>query len=100
MQQKAKPIALRKGLTDVGAGLSEWRRLLGLTVTELSLRSEVSASTITRIETGEGASLENVLRIANAMGVLNRAVQGFDPWEDDRGRQLIANHIPKRGETR
>lgn len=100
MARKAMPMTLRKGLADVGRGLSEWRRLLGLSVAQLALQAEVSESTVARIENGEGASLENVLRVARAMGVLDRVLQGFDPWEDDRGKMLISAHLPKRAERR
>lgn len=98
--RKGNPVALRRAMADVGQHLSQWRRLLNLTVDELSARSEVSPATINRIEKGKGASLENTLRLARAMGLLEDAVSGFDPWQNDRGKLLISTHIPGRAEKR
>lgn len=92
------PIAVRKGMQDYGVHLSEWRRVLNLTVQDLSGKAGVSESTISRLERGEGASLENVLRIGRALGIHEELVSGADPWEHSRGRLLISSHIPKRSE--
>lgn len=98
MKRKPMPIAVRKGLQDYGDHLSEWRRLLNLTVLELAQKADVSESTIARLERGEGASLENVLRIGRALGIHEEMVSGADPWGYSRGRLLISSHIPKRAE--
>lgn len=90
------PLALKRGLDDVGEDFSEWRRLLNLSVAEVSDRSLVSPSTITRLERGEGASLENVLRIARTLGILEHLVDATDPWQHDRGRLLASTQLPKR----
>jgi transcriptional regulator with XRE-family HTH domain len=53
----------------LGTDLATWRRIRRLTVEELSERSEVGVATINRLEAGQGAPLEHVLRVASALGV-------------------------------
>lgn len=90
------PRAILRELSDIGTHLSEWRRLQNLTVEELARRSNVSIATIGRLERGGGASLENVLRIARALDVLDQVSDAFDPREDPRGRDLMSARLPQR----
>lgn len=53
----------------LGSDLATWRRIRRLSVAELSERSGVGIATITRLEAGQGAPLEHVLRVASALGV-------------------------------
>lgn len=53
----------------LGTDLATWRRIRRLTVEELSERSGVGVATINRLEGGQGAPLEHVLRVASALGV-------------------------------
>src|SRR5699024_7578583 len=94
--RRPRPLALKKGLADFGEHFSEWRRLQNLSVAMVAERSNVSESTIARLERGDGASLENILRIARTLGILEHIVNATDPWEHDRGRLLASSQLPKR----
>lgn len=94
--RRPRPLALKRGLADFGEHFSEWRRLQNLSVAVVAEKSHVSESTIARLERGEGASLENVLRIARTLGILDHLVSATDPWEHDRGRLLASSQLPKR----
>lgn len=98
--RKPMPLALRQGLGSIGEHFSEWRRLQNLSVAEVAERSNVSPSTITRLERGEGTSLENLLRIARTLGILEHIVSATDPWQHDRGRLLASSQLPKRAGRR
>jgi hypothetical protein len=49
-----------------------------------------------RLENGDGASLENVLRVARALGVLDSLVTALDPYATDVGRLRSQEALPER----
>lgn len=89
-----KPVA--RALTTVGEDVRTWRLLRRLTLEQVADRAGVSAATVRRLEHGEGASFENVLRIARALGVLDPVVRSFDPYESDVGRLRSDEQLPQR----
>lgn len=90
------PVPVRRGLTTIGAQLATWRRLRRLTAAQVADRAGVSRSTVVALETGRGATLENTLRIARALGVLDSIVRAADPYETDLGRARAAEELPQR----
>ena len=89
-----RPVA--RALTVVGEDVRAWRLLRQLTLEQVADRAGVSAATVRRIEHGEGASFENVLRVARALGVLDPVVRSFDPYESDVGRLRSDEQLPQR----
>jgi hypothetical protein len=49
-----------------------------------------------RLESGEGVSMENLLRVARALGVLDMVVSALDPYATDWGRLRSQEALPKR----
>ncbi|WP_375504517.1 helix-turn-helix domain-containing protein [uncultured Jatrophihabitans sp.] len=93
---KAVPPPVRRALTGIGEHLGTWRRLRGLTVIEVAERADVARSTVLRLETGHGASLEALLRVARALGVLDDIVGSLDPYRSDVGRLRAEEQLPQR----
>ena len=89
-----KPVA--RALTTVGEDVRAWRLLRQLTLEQVADRAGVSAATVRRLEHGEGASFENVLRVARALGILDQVVRAFDPYESDVGRLRSDERLPQR----
>jgi len=89
-----KPVA--RALMTVGEDVRAWRLLRQLTLEQVADRAGVSAATVRRLEHGEGASFENVLRVARALGVLDQVVRAFDPYESDVGRLRSDEQLPQR----
>jgi transcriptional regulator with XRE-family HTH domain len=85
-----------RALTTVGEDVRAWRLLRQLTLEQVADRAGVSAATVRRLEHGQGASFENVLRVARALGVLDPVVRSFDPYESDVGRLRSADQLPQR----
>ena len=77
------PIAVANGQRRIGEQLAVWRRLRRLTAAQVADRAGLSRHTVMRLENGEGASLESVLRIARALGVLDSLVGALDPYATD-----------------
>jgi transcriptional regulator with XRE-family HTH domain len=90
------PIAVSNGMSRIGADLATWRRLRGLTAAQIADRADVSRHTVMRIEGGQGASLENILRVARALGVLDELVAAVDPYATDVGRLRSEEALPQR----
>lgn len=93
---KRTPRPVARALSRVGEDLKTWRLLRRLTLAQVADRAGVSHMTVRRLERGEGASLENVFRIARALGVLERIVETFDPYESDVGRLRADEALPER----
>jgi transcriptional regulator with XRE-family HTH domain len=90
------PRPVSRALTTVGEDVRAWRLLRQLTLEQVADRAGVSAATVRRLEHGQGASFENVLRVARALGVLDPVVRSFDPYESDVGRLRSADQLPQR----
>jgi transcriptional regulator with XRE-family HTH domain len=90
------PIAVANGQRRIGEQLGTWRRLRGLTSAQVADRAGLSRHTVMRLEHGEGASLESMLRIARALGVLDSLVAALDPYATDVGRLRSEEALPER----
>jgi transcriptional regulator with XRE-family HTH domain len=90
------PIAVTRGQRRIGEDLATWRRLRRLTASQVADRAGVSRHTVMRLENGEGVSMENVLRVARALGVLDLLVAALDPYATDEGRLRSQEALPQR----
>jgi len=91
------PIPIRRALRDIGASIQAWRKLRGLTQSQLADRAAVARTTLIRLENDNGnVSLENALRVLNALGVLEKVPQAVDPYETDLGRLRADEQLPDR----
>ncbi|MCP9490149.1 MAG: helix-turn-helix domain-containing protein [Solirubrobacteraceae bacterium MAG38_C4-C5] len=74
-----------------------WRKLRGLTQMQLAERAGVTHTTLRRLEHGQGGvSVENLLRILRALGVLDGLTRALDPYETDVGRLRADEWLPQR----
>jgi transcriptional regulator with XRE-family HTH domain len=90
------PRAVSRAQHDLGAHLRRWRKLQQLSAAQVADRAGVSRPVVSRIENGEGTTLENLLRIARALGVLDQVVAAVDPMSDDIGRLRADEQLPQR----
>lgn len=94
------PVAVARALDGLGRDLSTWRKLRHLTVEQVADRAGISRSTVLRLESGQGASVENLLRVARALGVLELLTKALDPYATDVGRLRADEHLPTRVRAR
>jgi transcriptional regulator with XRE-family HTH domain len=85
-----------RALREMGEDLSTWRKLRGLTAAEVADRAGLAAKTVLRLEGGQGATLENALRVARALGVLDSLTEALDPYATDVGRLRADEALPMR----
>lgn len=96
--QKRTPRAVVVALEQIGDNIRQWRTLNERTMEETARMAGVSVSTLHRLERGEGASLENLLRIARTIPCMDDLVDATDAMRSERGRALINYKLrsPKR----
>jgi transcriptional regulator with XRE-family HTH domain len=90
------PIAVANGQRRMGEDLAIWRKLRGLTAAQVADRAGISRFTVGRLENGEGATMENMLRVARALGVLDLLISALDPYSTDVGRLRSEEALPER----
>ena len=96
MAASRTPIAVANGQRRIGEDLATWRRLRRLTAAQVADRAGISRYTVMRLENGEGATMENLLRVARALGVLDQLVEAADPYKTDVGRLRSEEALPQR----
>jgi len=96
MAASRTPIAVANGQRRIGEDLAAWRRLRRLTAVQVADRAGISRYTVMRLENGEGATMENLLRVARALGVLDQLVEAVDPYQTDVGRLRSEEALPQR----
>lgn len=90
------PVVVSRALIAIGNDLATWRKLRHLTAAEVADRAGLGESTVLRLEKGAGATLENTLRVARALGVLELIHTALDPYETDVGKLRADETLPTR----
>jgi len=91
------PLPVQRALRQLGEDIVTWRKLQRLTAAQVADRAGVSAPTLRSLEHGEGSiSLENTLRIARALGLLDTLASAVDPYATDVGRLRTEERLPQR----
>lgn len=91
------PAPVRRALRELADHVVTWRKLRGLTQQQVVDRAAISHTTLRRLEHGEGGvSVENLLRVLRALGVLDPLPRALDPYESDVGRLRADERLPQR----
>jgi transcriptional regulator with XRE-family HTH domain len=81
------PQAIMRSAADIGADLTGWRKILGLTAEQVADRADVTRATLRKLEHGDpSVGFHVVLRVARALGVLETITESLDPLKTDLGR--------------
>ena len=90
------PRPIVRAQRQLGEHLRTWRKLQSLTIAQVADRANVGVATSSRLERGEGATLENVLRVARALGVPDQLAGAVDPYDTALGRARADELLPTR----
>ena len=91
------PLPVRRALSELAGGVATWRKLRGLTQAQLADRAGVDRKTVLRLEKGNGGvSIEDLLRVLRALGILDTLPRALDPYETDLGRLRADEQLPHR----
>lgn len=81
--------ARRRHLERLGTNVRAWRKLQGLSASELARRAHVTRDTLRAIELGTGSPrLDSVMAVITALGFVEHFVSGSDPLMTEAGRTL------------
>jgi transcriptional regulator with XRE-family HTH domain len=91
------PPAIKRATRGLAEDVAAWRKLRGLTQVQLADRAGIGRATLARFEQGDGGiSLESLLRVLRALGILENLTKALDPYESDVGRLRSGEELPRR----
>jgi transcriptional regulator with XRE-family HTH domain len=91
------PVAVQRALRQLGDDVVTWRKLQRLTAAQVADRAGIHVNTLRSLEHGDGSvSLENTLRVARALGLLDKLAIALDPYATDVGRLRADERLPER----
>lgn len=91
------PVPVQRAVRELGEDARTWRKLQGLTVAQVADRAGVDPKTVLSLEHGRGSiGLENTLRIARALGIMDKLASALDPYSTDVGRLRTEERLPER----
>lgn len=96
----AIPPPVKRSLRAIGQNLATQRKLLGLTARMVAERAGTTPPTLSKLENGEGASLEITLRVMRVLGLMDGVVTATDPFATPRGRLMADEKLPERVRVR
>jgi transcriptional regulator with XRE-family HTH domain len=94
------PIPVKRSLREIGKNLANQRKLLGLTAKMVAERAGTTPPTISKLENGEGTTLEITMRVMRVLGLMDAVVAATDPFATERGRLLADEKLPERVRVR
>lgn len=94
------PIPVARAMRDISRNLDLARRQQRVTVELLAERANISVPTTRALLNNGKGSLENFLRIARLLGVLDSVVGGTDPLNTPEGRLRADEDTPRRVRVR
>lgn len=97
MSTRPVPARVVHSAQEMGGYISTWRKLQGLTMSQVAERAGVTRDTVSRVERGEvTVGLDTFLGVVRALGRLDSVVDSLDPFETDFGRARADLILPKR----
>ena len=97
MSIRPVPAKVVNSARELGAHVSTWRKLQGLTMAQVAERAGVTRDTVSRVERGEvTVGLDTFLGVLRALGQLDSVVDSLDPYDTEFGRARADQILPKR----
>lgn len=94
------PVPIKRSLRIIGQNLANQRKMLGLTARMVAERAGTTPPTISKLENGEGTTLEITLRVLRVLGLMDGVVAATDPYGTERGRLMADERLPERVRVR
>lgn len=77
-------------LREFGAHVRLWRKLNGISATDLAARAFVTRETLRHIENGTGSPrLDSVVAVLATLGIADSVVTAVDPYRSEAGRARL-----------
>ncbi|WP_159498972.1 helix-turn-helix domain-containing protein [Microbacterium sp. 18062] len=89
----------QRDLREFGEHLRRWRRVNGLSATQVAERASITRETLRNIEHGTGtARLDSVFAVLAALGITDAILRGANPYNSEAARARIDDIINGGGE--
>lgn len=87
-------------LERLGQDVRSARLMRGMSIADLAVRADTSASSVARLEKGDrGIGIGTFADVLVVLGLIERLGDLIDIRKDSLGLSLVATHIPKRGKS-
>jgi len=87
-------------LRELGGHIRRWRKVNGMTATELAERSFITRETLRRIEQGTGtARLDSLMAVLVTLGIAETVIRAANPYESEAARIRIDAILGAGGEV-
>jgi transcriptional regulator with XRE-family HTH domain len=87
-------------LERLGQDVRSARLVRGMSIADLAVRADTSASSVARLEKGDrGVGIGTLADILVVLGLIERLGDLIDIRKDSLGLSLVPTHIPKRGKS-
>ena len=90
------PIPVSRAMRTIAANLNLARRQQRITLELLAERANLSVPTVRRLLNEGAGTLENFLRVARILGLLQGVEDATDPLNTPIGRARAEQDVPKR----
>ena len=99
--ERRLPPPVSRATREIADHVVVWRKLRGLTQSQLADRAGVSINALRRLEGADpGVRFGTVLRILRGLGVLEQVSTALDPYASDIGRLRSEERLPGRVRSR
>jgi transcriptional regulator with XRE-family HTH domain len=97
MVQRSSPRRQRLQ-AELGENIRRWRRVNGMSASQLAERAAVTRATLRSIESGAGtARLDSFVAVLTALGIVDTVIQATDPYRSDAARARIDDILRQGG---
>jgi transcriptional regulator with XRE-family HTH domain len=81
-------------LRELGENIARWRKLNGLSASQLAERAFITRETLRHLESGSGSPrLESVFAVLVALGIADAVVEATDPYSNEAARARIDDFL-------
>ena len=95
--RRPAPPSLMLTASQWGQHFATWRKLLDLTSQDVAERAGIHRQTVSKIENGDPrVRYEDFIRVARAIGLLERITDAIDPMETEFGKVRAEVALKKR----
>lgn len=85
-------------LQEFGAHLRRWRKVNGMSATQLAERAFITRETLRNLETGVGsARVDSLFAVLTALGIADTVVTAASPYQSEAARARIDEIIGSGG---
>lgn len=85
-------------MKDLGTNIRRWRKINGMSASELATRAFVTRETLRNLEEGTAAPrVDSLIAILTALGIVDTVIDATNPYKNDAARARIDDILSAGG---